>query len=276
MIKKNRWIAAAGIAVALAAGGTSALAATAAAPLPPNTIHGCVNTSTHQLTKIYLSNTSSLTCPAGTTQAVWPKSALTAPAPSTVTAQTSVTNWPESSGWANDNFTRSVTVSRESQVSAANCGSSATDCYLYSETIADNGTFVPVDGAASPNGSSSDTITAANITGTTFNGGGKLEFYASSPTPNPALVPGTADGSAKPSSTTDWYKLFFPGGTQFGLTNAFEAPWITYDWNYTASLNYQVSGTSVACSQAWNDGINPGDDGQGGSDGNITGTCPTS
>lgn len=272
-MRKARWLAAAGAAAALVIGGTSALAATSAA-IPPNTIHGCVNTSTHTLTSIYTSNTSGTTCPAGTTRAVWPKSVTAAP--STVTAQTAISNWPEGSGWADDNFTRSVTVTRESQVSAADCGPSAASCYLYSETIADNGTFVAADGHASPNTSSSDTITAANITGTTFNGGGKLEFYASSPSPSPAGVPGTADGSAPPSTTTNWYKLFFPGGTQFGLTGAFAAPWITYDWNYTASLNYTVSGTAVACAQAWNDGINPGDDGQGSGDGNITGVCPTS
>lgn len=265
-------IAAAGAAAALAIGATAAVAATTA-PLPPNTIHGCITGTTRTLEHVYTNPSAGLTCPAGTTRVVFPK--FVAPAPSTVTAQTSITNWPENGGWANDNFTRSAAVTLESQVSAADCGATAASCYLYSETLADNGTFAPVDGAATPNGTGG-TINAGNITGTTFNGGGKLEFYASSPSPSPAGVPGTADGSAKPSSTTDWYKLFFPAGTQFGLTGAFEAPWITYDWFYTASLNYTVSSTAVSCSQQWNDGINPGDDGQSASDGNITGTCPTS
>lgn len=260
-------------ALGVTAGIASASGATA---IPPNTVHGCVTGTTRTLEHVYASNTKGVTCPAGTFRVIMAQPTTSVTGPATVTAQTSITGWPESSGWANDNMTRTVTLTNEGPTSAANCGPTATSCFLYSETLADNGNFVPVDGAASPNGSSSDTITAANITGTTFSGGGKLEFYASSSSPDPALVPGTATGSAKPSSTTDWYKLFFPAGTQFGLTGAANAPWLTYDWVYGASLNYTVSGTAVSCSQQWNDGINPGDDGQGASDGNITGTCPTS
>ncbi|MGE5131338.1 MAG: hypothetical protein ACM32E_00325 [Gemmatimonadota bacterium] len=54
-------------------------------------------------------------------------------------------------------------------------------------------------------------------------------------------------------------------------------PWTTYDWNYTASLTYQSGGTTISCTQSWNDAINPGDDGQGpvAKDGDITGVCPT-
>jgi hypothetical protein len=49
----------------------------------------------------------------------------------------------------------------------------------------------------------------------------------------------------------------FPAGTQFG---SFSLP--AYDWTYTAA----------ATCEAWNDSINPGDDGQDATtDGNITG-----
>jgi hypothetical protein len=102
----------------------------------------------------------------------------------------------------------------------------------------------------------------------TISGGGKLEFYASSDNPNPALVPATATGSAKPSSTTDWYKLFFPSGTLFGLTHGANAPWNAYDWTYAVNV---TCGTNTSVAVNWNDGINPGDDGQGATDGNITG-----
>jgi len=102
-------------------------------------------------------------------------------------------------------------------------------------------------------------------------------------TPDPALVPGTADGckgvtpcAAKPSSTTDWYRLFFPKTTNFGLTSGANVPWLTYDWNYSASVVYtNGGGTTVSCTQNWNDQINPGDDGQGPADGDVTGTCPS-
>jgi hypothetical protein len=192
----------------------------------------------------------------------------------TVSAQTQVSNWPEGSGWANDNFTRIVTITRQHAVPASDCGASANQCWFYTETLSDNGTFVTVGGHASPNGSSSATINGS-FTGN-MTGGGKLEFYADSGTPNPSLVPGTANGSAKPSSTTDWYQLFFPAGTNFGLTTGANAPWTTYDWAYAANITNTAGGSTITCTQQWNDGINPGDDGQGAGDGNITGTCPTS
>jgi len=131
---------------------------------------------------------------------------------------------------------------------------------------------VTADGHASPDGSSSDVIKGA-WTGT-ITGGGKLEFYASSGTPDPALVPGTADGGSKPQTTTGWYKLFFPASTQFGLTSGPNVPWLDYDWNYGLTV---TCGTSSTVAEDWNDAINPGDDGQGAADGNITGStaCPS-
>ena len=189
-----------------------------------------------------------------------------------MSAQTAVANWPETSGWATDNFSRNVTLTREDAVPASDCGSTATSCWLYSETLADNGSFVTADGHASPDGSSSDVIKGA-WTGT-ITGGGKLEFYASSGTPDPALVPGTADGGSKPQTTTGWYKLFFPASTQFGLTSGPNVPWLDYDWNYGLTV---TCGTSSTVAEDWNDAINPGDDGQGAADGNITGStaCPS-
>ena len=145
---------------------------------------------------------------------------------------------------------------------ASDCGATASSCWFYTATLADNGTFTTVNGAASPNGSSTAKISGDN-TGTLV-GGGKVEFYASSGSPNPALVPGTANGSKPPATTTSWYKLFFPSGTLFGLAPAQVAgyaPWVTY------LRTYSLASTC----EKWTDGINPGDDGQGAADGNITG-----
>jgi hypothetical protein len=188
-----------------------------------------------------------------------------------VSATTQITNWPESSGWANDNFTRTVTLTRQGAAPASDCGATAATCWFYTETLADNGTFTTVNGAASPNGSSAATI-EGNLSGIE-EGAAKLEFYASSGSPNPQLVPGTATGANRPSTSTSWYELFFPSGTQFGLAPAQVSgygPWTTYDWTY--SLNVPC-GSGKAVSETWNDGINPGDDGQGANDGNITGTA---
>lgn len=191
-----------------------------------------------------------------------------------VTATSAVTNWPETGGWAIDAFTRTVTVTRHGAAPASDCGSTATQCYLYTEALSDDGQFNTVDGHASPNGSSTDEVNGAfngNMTG-----GGKLEFYASSATPSADNVPATVDGGNKPASTTDWYKLFFPASTTFGLTSGPNVPFVTYDWQYSANITNVSGGTTITCTQTWDDGINPGDDGQGASDGNITGTCPTS
>lgn len=301
-------IAAAALTVLAVAGGGAAYAMTsqAAVSVPVSghyTIYGCVSISTRTLVHVYTTPagfSKAGACPQGSfgvafastgpqgatgaqgkTGAAGPQGPAGPAGPQgpqgpagpagvdailTVSAQTVVTNWPESSGWATDNFTRNVTLTREGAVPASHCGASATSCYLYTETLADNGNFITVDGHVSPNGSSTDTIKGA-WTGT-MTGGGKLEFYASSATPDPKLVPGTADGSAKPQTTTGWYKLFFPGTTQFGLTTGANVPWLTYDWDYAVNV---TCGTSSTVSENWNDSVNPGDDGQGGTDGNITG-----
>lgn len=289
---RSAWMKAAVAGVAVAGVSFGALAAAGAATsLPAGTIHGCVYLhSNRTLEGVYTDPAKGTTCPAGTFQVVWGVQGPAGPqgpqgpagpagppgqnAILTVSAQTQVSNWPESGGWANDAYTRDVTITRQHASPAADCGASATQCWFYTETLGDNGSFTTVDGHASPNGSSPAAI-AGSFTGT-MTGGGKLEFYASSDSPNPALVPGTADGSAKPSSTTDWYHLFFPDGTLFGAATGANAPWVTYDWSYAANVTNVVNNSTITCTQTWNDGINPGDDGQGSGDGNITGTCPTS
>lgn len=194
-----------------------------------------------------------------------------------VSASTLFSAWPETSGWADDTFTRDGTLTRVSEVPANDCGSSATSCYLYDLTFGDNGTFTTVDGTASPNG------TSAKIEGAwtgTLVGSGKEQFYASNATPSASTVPtkitgaqkGTDGSTGYPLDNTSWYQQFFPANTQFGSVPAQVAgygPWMTYDWAYTVSV---PCGSSNVSQQAWNDAINPGDDGQSAGDGNVTGS----
>jgi hypothetical protein len=281
-----------GAVAAVAIGGGSAYAATAAKTAPPSTIYGCISSKTRTVSDVYTVAANFPGCPAGsfafTTGATGPAGPAGAKgvtgatgargpqgpagpagpagaagaagqsAIESVTAITSLTNWPEVSGWATDTFARTATVTREGEVPASDCGSSATSCYFYTETLSDNGIFTTVPGQVGPNGTGtiSDQVTGSMV------GGGKLEFYASSDSPNPGLVPGTASNGDE--STTNWYKLFFPSGTDFGLTDGSNAPWVSYDWTYT----YQPPSGPV---QQWTDAINPGDDGQSAADGNITG-----
>lgn len=164
-----------------------------------------------------------------------------------------VTNWPESSGWATDAFTRTLTEQVDHEAPSAKCGGTP-QCYFVTGEITDNGTFQTVAGAASPNGSSSAKI--SGVLDGTMQGTAHFEFYTSSNKLAVSNVPVSADGSAKPASTTDWGELGFPSGTTFAGVNL-----TAYDWTCVAP---------ATCEQ-WNDQINPGDDGQGPSDGNITG-----
>jgi hypothetical protein len=193
-----------------------------------------------------------------------------------MTAQTQLRNWPDTGGagdvWALDNFTRTLSVTVENQVNNSHCGGAAA-CYAVFGTISDNGTSVPQDGQAAPNNSAPATITAKNITQIVTTGTASFQFYATSAAIDAKNVPATDDAKVqgKLASTTDWGELAFPAGTKF-----FGPALTAYDWNYSAALSYISGGTSVSCNQGFNDAVNPGDDGQGSGDGNITGTCPTS
>jgi hypothetical protein len=83
-----------------------------------------------------------------------------------------------------------------------------------------------------------------------------FEFFASSNQIAAANVPVSATGTAPPSSTTDWGELAFPTSTTFA-----GASLPAYSWTYVAPKTCEK----------WVDQINPGDDGQGPADGNITG-----
>ncbi|HZC71273.1 MAG TPA: hypothetical protein VE442_11300 [Jatrophihabitans sp.] len=259
-------------AVAAAGFGVGAYAiaprVTQAAPGP---YHVCVNRESHKLTKIF-GGDATPSCPAGDILYAWkvkgekgatgprgprglqgPQGPQGESATLTVTAMTAIANWPEGSGWATDNFTRTLVLTRQHAAESSKCGGTP-QCWFYTGTLADNGTSTTVDGHASPNGSADATINGAFDV--TMIGGAHVEFYASSDDPDGTRVPASADGSDKPATTSTWYQLAFPAGTTFEGGNLTQ-----YTWTY-----------SSAC-QTWTDSINPGDDGQGPADGNITHEC---
>jgi hypothetical protein len=267
---KTRIAAAAVLGVTALGGSAVALATTGPASTTRASTEfftACVGAH-HVLQSLY---SGAHTCAQGDTTYTWskvgprgatgPKGARGPAGPSAVvavTATTTVTNWPENSGWANDNFTRTVTITRQHAAASSHCGGAPT-CWFYTESLSDNGSFMTAAGATAPNGSAP--LKISGIVSGTMVGGGRLEFYASSGSPTAARVPATADGDVKPASTTNWYKFFFPVATTYGLATGTNEPWTTYSWVYTAPKS---------CEQ-WTDGIVPGDDGQGPSDGNITG-----
>ena len=271
MIKLNRRWMVAGAAVVAVAGATVGGVAAFAGPSDPtysstgNGFHACVSRDGHSRLydgAIYL-NVSHPTCPNGYARLDWDAHNGQPGAPGqpgqdatlSVSATTAVTGWPEGSGWADDQFSRSINLTRQHAATSADCGGT-TECWFYTGTVVDQGTFTTNDGAKAPNGNG--TSINGTVSGSMV-GGAHLEFYASSDTPNPANVPVTATGgAAKPASTSDWYKLAFPAGTTF-KAGALTA----YKWTYTA--------TSPNTCESWTDTINPGDDGQSEADGNITG-----
>lgn len=145
-----------------------------------------------------------------------------------VTADTMLTDRNDTatdgSVWAKDSMTRTLTVVRQHATEASKCGASATECWFYTGTIRDNGTFKTVAGAHGPN-----SLTPINgiVTGT-VNGVYKIEFNASSDAPNPANVDPTVTGG---TSTGNWMKLVFPAGTQFSALTGVE-----FRWDYISSL----------------------------------------
>lgn len=192
------------------------------------------------------------TCPAGYADM------RLAAAPNSMIGTTSVSAWPESSGWATDAFTRSLTVTEAGVADPSNCDG-APRCFLFTFGLVDNGSFVTVDGKPTPNTSLGGTI--SGVSSGTFQGSAIGKFYAD--TDNLAgHIPATATGSAKPATTSTWFKLAFGSGTHF-----FHAALTQYGWTYA---------DTQTCEQ-WVDAVNPGDDGQSAGDGNITGTvhCTT-
>lgn len=149
------------------------------------------------------------------------------PALLSVNAMSSLTNRPDSGGhgtWATDTLTRNISITRQHATKASDCGPTATTCWFYTGSIADNGTFTTVAGGDSPE---AGTAISGVVNGTVV-GASKIEFYASSDSPNPALVDATVNGSAHP--TGQWAAMFFPAGTT--VTDSDLLDWA---WTYQAA-----------------------------------------
>lgn len=143
-----------------------------------------------------------------------------------VSAMSSLTNRPDSGThgtWATDTLTRNISITRQHATNSSNCGPTATTCWFYTGSIADNGTGVTVAGANSPEAGTA----IAGVVNVTISGASKIEFYASSDAPNPALVDATVNGSAHP--TAQWAAMFFPAGTK--VTDSDLLDWA---WTYSA------------------------------------------
>jgi hypothetical protein len=147
-----------------------------------------------------------------------------------VTALSNLTNRQDSGShgdWAIDTLTRTVAITKQGAVPVSNCGSGATECYFYTGSLIDTGTFKTIDGAKSPEkGTAISGIVSGNVSG-----GTKLEFFASSDTPDPSLVQGNVDGAgdaAKETTTTRWVGQFFPAGVV--VTDSNLKDWA---WTYT-------------------------------------------
>lgn len=126
--------------------------------------------------------------------------------------------------WATDAFTRTAAITRQHASTASKCGAGATECWFYTGTITDSGSFLTVTGANSPE--AGDVIAGTHIAGT-FTGGSSFEFYASSDSPDSSLVPATLSGNGQ--STSTWMRQFFAGGTHFAGEG--EPKWA---WTYAA------------------------------------------
>lgn len=152
----------------------------------------------------------------------------------TVTALTSLNDRPDSGDfgdWANDDFTRTATVTREAGVPVSDCGTSSTVCYFFTGTVSDAGVFTTIAGANTPAANEVDN----GVNRGDMNGSDHFEFYADA-MPNPELVPTSLDGAPTDSETTsNWLGQFFPNGTYFNVTNQF-----AWSWTYTVPLTCET------------------------------------
>jgi hypothetical protein len=191
------------------------------------------------------------------------------PSDLTVTASTSLSNRDDSGNgadnggnWATDAFIRTVNLTRHEAGPVSNCGGSATTCYFYTASLTDSGTFTTQANADTPNQACTEptvgTCAGLDIQGTVagnFTGGSKIEFWASSNTPNASLVPATVSGDSP--STTNWVKQFFSGGTDFSSVSL-----LNWSWSYNAP----------ATCETWVDALSNGSgNGTFAADGNIAG-----
>lgn len=142
---------------------------------------------------------------------------------------TRITNDPDSNEvggtWADDNFTRTISIKGATSVATSYCGGTATKCYSYTGVLTDKGTFTVIKGAGSP----AHNVTEARSATGSFNGGSKtVKFYASA---LPAKTPPRSINLKHQTklSSDNWVEYFFATGTQFGTGPSLGS----WSWTYT-------------------------------------------
>lgn len=166
-----------------------------------------------------------------------------------VSAETAMTNRPDSGGngnWANDDFTRTVTIDAQTSASLSNCpGSTSGECFLVAGAkLKDTaGTFTTISGAFTPNQGLHPGQHIASVVSGKMSGNGEFPAFYATELPDAHEVPGTNDGAANPSST--WPELAFPAGTQFyGLTEP------TFSYTYHHGAQQWVDSDTTASGQS--------------------------
>ena len=179
-------------------------------------------------------------------------------------AVTTITDRPDSGNggtWADDSFTRTITITRTGGGPGA---------YTYTASLTDSrGLFTTIKGALTPNqgGSYAGDVIRSQVGGT-MNGSADFTFTASalpSSRANAGVPAAENDHGATPAdSTSTWYELAFPAGTTFG------GPGIGHwSWSYSAVV-VTFSRFLGVSEQNWTDAWNNGD-GNLQADGNIQG-----
>jgi hypothetical protein len=192
----------------------------------------------------------------------------------TATATTHITNDPDTGHgvpaiWATDTLTRTVTLTKGTQVPGTACGLAASaGCWSFTADLSDSGTFVTIPGAGTPNqacaGCAGELIRSPAVSGT-IAGNYQVTFDASYPVADASLVAKNHDDAGVPASppytSTTWGEQFFPAGTSFG--NVTGGP---YTWTYQVVKG----GFPFFTTERWTDSSSNGD-GNEPQDGNISG-----
>jgi hypothetical protein len=206
--------------------------------------------------------------------AAGPASARILPAAVTATATTRIADDPDSGHgtpavWATDTITRTVTVTKGTQVSGTACGLAASaGCWSFTAALSDSGTFVTIPGAGTPNqacaGCAGELIRSPAVSGV-IAGNYQVTFDASYPVADASLVGKNHDDHNLPASppftSTTWGEQFFPAGTSFGSVAGH-----AYTWTYQV----MTGGFPFFTTQRWTDSSS-NNDGNSPLAGNITG-----
>lgn len=203
--------------------------------------------------------------PAVTVAAVLPVAAASAAAASTqshhhdsrtVTAVTHLVHRGDGGGsgdtWAYDSFTRTAKVTFRGVAPVTDCLTVSGNCYAFTASMSDQGSFETIAGQQSPNfGSHPGVLINREVRGELHGYGLFTTFYATA-MPKASRVPGHVYGDGYHSYL--WPELFFPSSATVNGVNESD-----YGYYYHAPHH-----------QSWVDGSFNGD-GQLAGDGNISG-----